>query len=111
MKKTYSNRLADLQSVLDDPLTPIKDYGFVIRQFLAKEALPIIKQKHKKQLLTDDLLKIITPKLKTVRYPSGSAPITDSYTLTLTVTRIVNEHQQILIKKESILLEEQDNNE
>lgn len=81
MRKTYPTRLTDLQKVLANPLVLPSDYGFVIRQFLAHEAIPITK-KHKKSLLTPQLIQLILPYLSRAHYPSGSAPITTINTLT-----------------------------
>ncbi len=101
MKKTYTTRLADLQSDLENTNTSPINYGFIIRDFLAKEALPIVQQKHKKQLLTKELLEVITPKLKSAHYPSGSTPVTTGYMLTLTITKHDKEKPKI-IKSETL---------
>lgn len=102
MRKTYGVRLADLQSILDNPQIKTHEYGFVIREFLANEALPVIKKK-KKKLLTPELLNIITPKLAEAGYPSGSSPINDSYTLTLTIVKNINQSVKT-IKTETVIL-------
>lgn len=107
MKKTYTARLADLQSVLENSRTKPCDYGFLIRDFLAQEALPVVKQKHKKQLLTQELIDIITPKLKAAHFPSGSTPITYGYSLTLTITKHDNNATKT-IKTETVLLSNHD---
>lgn len=107
MRPKYTTKLSELESKLDGVDSPKNEHGFIIREFLAKEALPLTKRR-KKTLITPELLDIIKPRLAQANYPSGSTPINDSYTLTLIITRHDKDKTQIIKKEEVVITNQYD---